>query len=170
EVEILAEPALGAAALEVAVAGGDDPYVDGRRASGADPIEALVLEHAQELALLLRPELADLVEEDRAPVRLLEHSLAVRHRAREAAANVAEHLALEELRRDCPHVDRDERALGARAQSMGRPREQLLARPRLAGDENRQPRARGLLEIAKEGEHRRIARDDPEPLGLAPQA
>ena len=53
EIEILAEPALGAAALEVPVARGDHPDVDGGRTRRTDPVEGLVLEHAQELALML---------------------------------------------------------------------------------------------------------------------
>src|SRR5206468_1904704 len=46
EIEILAKPALGAAPLEVAIAGGDHPDVDGGGPRRADPVEALVLKHA----------------------------------------------------------------------------------------------------------------------------
>ncbi len=83
---------------------------------------------------------------------------------------MAEHLALEELGRDRAHVDRDERRLGARAEPVGRPGEQLLASARLAGQEDRQRGARGLLEVVEEREHRGIARDDAKSFGLALQA
>src|SRR5439155_5934876 len=170
EIEILAEPALGAASLEIAIARGDHPYVDGRRSRRADPVEALVLEHAKQLALMLGAQLADLVEEDRSPVRLLEEPLPIGDGAGEATADVAEHLALEQLCRDRPHVDRDEGPIGAWAQTVGGPREELLAGARLAGQEDRQDRARGLLEVAKECQHRGVAGDDAEPLALTLQA
>src|SRR3989337_1438786 len=92
EVEVLAEPALPDAPLEVAVAGRDHAHVHRRRARGPDPIEAPLLERA--------PELAHLVEEERPAVGLLEVALAVADGAREAAAHVAEELALGELRGD----------------------------------------------------------------------
>src|SRR5947209_14725169 len=169
EIEVLAEPALDAAPLEVAIAGGNHTDVDGGRPRRSDPVEALVLEHAQQLALMLGAQLADLVEEDRPPARLLEESLPIGDRAGEAAADVAEHLALEQLGGDRSHVDRDERPVGARAQAMGRACEELLTGAGLAGDQDRQGRARGLFEVAELSEHRRVAGDDAEPLALALQ-
>ena len=118
---------------------------------------------------MLGAQLADLVEEDRPQARLLEESLPIGDRASEAAADVAEHLALEQLGRDRSHVDRDERPVGARAQAMGRACKELLTGAGLAGDQDRQGRARGLFEVAELGEHRRVAGDDAEPLALALQ-
>src|SRR2546425_16000 len=108
------------------------------RARRPDPVEALVLEDSEQLALVLGPQLADLVEEDRSPVRLFEEPLSVADGAGEAAPDVTEHLALEQLSRDRGHVDRHEGALGARTEAVGGPREELLAGPWLAGHENRQ--------------------------------
>jgi hypothetical protein len=82
---------------------------------------------------------------------------------------VAEHLALEEVGRDGRHVHRHERAAGARAQAVGGAREQLLAGAGLAGEQDRQRRARGLLQIAEQGQHGRIARHDAELRALPPQ-
>src|SRR5262245_3278783 len=164
EIEILAEPSLGDAALEVAVAGSHHAHVDGRGTRCADPVKALVLQHAQELALVVRAQLADLVEKDRAPVRLLEMSLPVGDPPREAAPDASEPLALEQLRRDPRQVDRDDRPVGARAQAMDRPREELLAGSWLAHDEDRQRRARRLLEVAEGGQERGITRDDADAL------
>src|SRR5262249_15385908 len=140
EVEVLAKPSLGDAALEVAIAGGDDPDVHRDRARGADLVERLFLEHAQELALVIRPQLADLIEEHRPSVGLLEVAAALADRPGEAALDVTEELALEELGRDGRHVDRDERLIAPRAQGVRRPGEQLLARARLAADEDWQRR------------------------------
>src|SRR5206468_5522661 len=72
EPEILAEPALGDAPLEVAVARGHDAHVHARRPRGAHPVKDLLLQHAQQLALLIGAQLADLVEEDRPAISLLE--------------------------------------------------------------------------------------------------
>src|SRR2546425_859364 len=138
EVEVLAEPALRDAALEVPVARGDHPHVHRGGTRGPDPVERLFLKDAEQLALVFGPQLADLVQEDRAPIGLLEVSFALPDGTREAALHVAEELALEQLGRDGGHVDREEWSAGARAQPVSRPREELLARPRLAADEDGQ--------------------------------
>src|SRR5207253_9748208 len=115
---------------------------------------------AQQLALLVGAQLADLVEEDRAAVGLLEVAPAIRHRAREGALDVAEELALEELRGNGGHVHRDEGPGCARAQPVGCPGEQLLARARLAGDQDGEGRARRALQVMKDREHGGIAGED----------
>ena len=60
--------------LEAAVGGGDDPHVDAPRQVLADPAHFALLQHAQQLGLGARRQLADLVEEQRAAVRLLEQA------------------------------------------------------------------------------------------------
>src|SRR5262249_7964463 len=57
---------------QVAVRGGDPPHVRRQRLRPADALEAPLLEHAQELHLQLRPELRDLVEEERATLGQLD--------------------------------------------------------------------------------------------------
>ena len=71
-VEVLAEAAVRHGPLEVAVGGGDDPHVHLAGPAGADALELAVLEDAEELRLDVEGELADLVEEERAPVGQLE--------------------------------------------------------------------------------------------------
>src|SRR2546428_10242038 len=111
-----------------------------RRPRRAHAMEGLLLQHAQELALLIGAQLADLVQEDRAAIGLLEVALTVGDGAGEAALHVAEQLALEQLGRDGGHVDGHERSGGARAQAMDGAREQLLAGARLAGEQDGQRR------------------------------
>src|SRR5262247_3213488 len=53
---------------------------------------------------------------------------------------------------------------------MGRARKELLARAGLAGYQDRQGRARGLLEIAEERQHPGMAGDDAERCAPALQA
>ena len=78
------------------------------------------------------------------PLRALEHARMRARRAREAALLVTEQLGLDQRRRNCPAVDRDERDRGARAACVQRLGHQFLARPALAADQ-----------------HRRIGRCDP---------
>ena len=73
--EILAERAVGDHLREVAVGRGDDAHVDLDRVRVADALELALLQHAQQLRLQRRAHRPDLVEEQRALVRLLEASL-----------------------------------------------------------------------------------------------
>ena len=84
--QVLAEPLLGHLLLEIDVGGRDHPDVDLGRAAGADRPQLAFLEHAQQLHLQRRRGLADLVEEDRPAVGLLEEPLGVAHRAGERPA------------------------------------------------------------------------------------
>ncbi len=109
-VEVVAEAALGHRRVEVAVGRGDEADVglEGRRA--AHPLVLTFLEHAEELALHGRRQLADLVEEQRAAGGQLEAPAPQPVRAGEGAALVAEQLRLEEGLRERRAVHRDERA------------------------------------------------------------
>src|SRR5262249_34924190 len=66
EEEVLAKPSRTHLGLEVAVRRRDDADVDGLRAIAAEALEPVLLEEAEQLALELGRELADLVEEHRA--------------------------------------------------------------------------------------------------------
>ena len=72
EVEVLAKRTAAHLRLEIHVRGGHEPRVGAQGLGAADAVELLVLEHAQQLGLDRRRELADLVEEQRAATRLLE--------------------------------------------------------------------------------------------------
>ena len=98
-IEILAELAAQHHRFEVAVGGGDDADVDVDRFVAAKLGELRVLQHVQQLGLERRLHLADLVEEDRAGVGLLELADARRRGAGERAFLVPEQLAFEQLGR-----------------------------------------------------------------------
>ena len=87
-----------------------------QRLVAADALERAVLQHAQELGLQRRIEIADLVEEQRALAGGLEAAGAPRGRAGERAALVAEELALDQRRRQRGQVDGHERLGRARAE------------------------------------------------------
>src|SRR5205085_11074670 len=57
----------------------------------------------------------------------------------------------------------------ARAQVMRRAREQLLARPRLAQNQDRQRRARRAADVLEDRQHGGIARDDARLLARTAQ-
>jgi hypothetical protein len=146
-VEVVPEGALFAHRLEVAVGRGDDPHVDSDLLAGADAGEALGLEDAQERRLRRERELADLVEEHRAPVGLLEDALLLLARAREGALLVAEERALDELRRDRTAVDAHHRLRPAQATLVDQPRQDLLAGSGLALQDHRD------LRLGEAGHH-----------------
>src|SRR5690606_7509214 len=95
------------------------------------------LQGAEELGLEGEGELADLVEEEGAALRLLEGALAGGGGAREGALLVAEELALHQLRGDRRAVHGDEGTLGPPAAAVDGARHQLLAGPGLAEDRDR---------------------------------
>src|SRR5207302_4771766 len=101
---------------------------------------------AQQLDLRRRRHLADLVEKQCPAIRQLEAARAPLGRAGERAFLVAEDLALEQRLGNRRAVDRDERKRRPRAELMNRLRDELLAGPRFAGDEDGGTGGRGLLD------------------------
>ena len=77
----------------------------------ADAFDLAFLDRAQQLGLQVQPEIADLVQEQRAVGRQLELAELLPVRARERAALVAEQRALGQLPRNRREVDGDERRL-----------------------------------------------------------
>jgi hypothetical protein len=71
-VEVEAERAARHLVRELLVRGGDDAHVDGEVARAAEPPEGHLLEHLEQLGLRREGHLADLVEQQRPPVGLLE--------------------------------------------------------------------------------------------------
>jgi hypothetical protein len=117
---------------------------------GFDPpmrVTDAVLQHAQHLRLRRQAHVADLVEEERSAVRLLEFPGAIRHGAGERALHVAEQLALDQLRWDRGAVHLDERRLRARALRVDRARHELLPRAVLRRDQHARRRLAYALDL-----------------------
>ena len=104
--EVVAEFALAHQFLEVLVGGGDEADVGLDGLVAADALEDAGIEHAQDFDLGVGVDLADLVEEERAAVGLLEAADAALDGAGERAFFVAEEFALEQLRRRAPRNGR----------------------------------------------------------------
>ena len=134
--QIRPELALRGPPLQVAVRGRDQAHVGADGLVAADALECLLLEHAQDLGLEGQRHVADLVEEDRAAVALLELADAAAVGAGEGALLVAEQLALEQVLGDGRAVEGQERCLGAGAVLVDGAGDQLLAGAALAGDQH----------------------------------
>src|SRR5690606_26495157 len=160
EEQIFAETALPDLVLQIAIRRRDDPHVDVPRLLLADALERAFLEHAQQLALELERDLADLVEKQRAAVGELEAADAVAQRTRKRTAHVTEKLALEQVPRDRRAVHADQRALAPRARIVDRARDQFLARARFACDQHRRIRIRDELDLPPQRLDRLAAPDD----------
>ena len=107
--KVLPEFSLAYELFEILVRRGDEPHIHANLLVAAHPLErTLLAEHAQQFHLRVRVDLADLVEEQRAAVRLLEAPDSPLDRARERPALVAEQLALEQLRRERRAMHGDE--------------------------------------------------------------
>ena len=139
---------------------GDDPDVGADRGAAADRGELALLQDAQQPGLRLERHVADLVEEQRAALRLLEAPGRACRRAGEGALLVAEQLALDQLARDRRHVDRDERAVAALAVVVQRAGDQLLAGAALAGDQHGEVGVHQPGDDAVDLLHRRRAADE----------
>ena len=92
--EVLPEPARLHLLLQVARARRDDAHVELPRPVLADAADLAFLQGAQELGLERRRQVPDLVEEDRAALRLFEQAFPVPVRSGERAAGMPEELAL----------------------------------------------------------------------------
>src|ERR1019366_3838915 len=135
-VEILAERPVSHFLLQVLVRGADDPDVDRLLRVAADAPHDALLERAQKLHLHRDRGLADLVEEKRPSLRLVEETLLLLHGTGERAALVAEKFRLEEVLGHGTAVDRDEGVRRAGRGPMDRAGHELLSGARVARDED----------------------------------
>ena len=115
--------------------GGAQAQVHRERACSTDWQHLALLEHAQECSLRAERQIADLIEEEGAPVRAPNQTRMIIDRTRERPLPVPEQLRLEQRLREGAAVDPDKRP-GALRQVMNRARDQLLARTALAQDDH----------------------------------
>src|SRR5690606_37338878 len=170
EEEVFAEAPPLDLALQVLVRRGDDADVHADRPLAADTGDDALLQRAQDLGLRRGAHVPDLVQEERAAVRLLELPAPVRVGAGERPLDVAEELALDQLRRDGGAVDLDERSVGPPRQPMQRPGDELLAGTVLPGDQDPRIGRCDLLDPVEERADRVARADDLVPaLDLIPQ-
>ena len=153
--EVLAKEAARDALVQILVGRGDDAHVDAHRGLAADPVELALGEHPQQARLQRHRHVADLIEEQRPAVGLLEAPAPERIRAGEGAALVSEELGLEEVGGNRRGVERDEGLAGARAVIVQRARHELLAGAGLAHHQHGHGGARQAADGAEHLLHRR---------------
>ena len=129
--EVLAEAPGGDLVLQVARRRRKHAHVDLDRPLAADPVIALVGEHAQDLRLRRQRHVGDLVEEQGAAVRMFEQA-----RADHAVGLAAEQFLLDPLGAHHRRRKDDEGRLGARAPLVDHPRGDFLADARRARDQH----------------------------------
>ncbi len=95
-VQVFAKPPGSDQGLEVLMGRGQDPDVDRDRLRAADALERHLLQDAEQLGLDFEVDVADLVEEERAAVGLLEPTDAVAVCTGEGTLDVAEELAFQQ--------------------------------------------------------------------------
>ncbi len=157
-VEVLAYAPVAHQGGQILVRGAQHARVDRYFLTRTDRAHGPLLQRPQQLDLHGRRHGADFVQEQRAAGGGLEQALAVGAGAGEAALDVPEQLAFEQMLRDGAAVDRHERPAGARALGVDQARHALLADTRLAADEHRRLAARELGDHDPQRLHgRRIA-------------
>src|SRR5439155_732647 len=158
-VEVLAERPRADAGAQITIRRRQHPDVERDPLVAADALDHALLQDAQQLRLQWIGHVPDLVEEQRAAVGELELAGAVALRAGEGAPGVAEELALQEVGRDGGAVERHEEAVAPRAQAVDRARHQLLAGPRLAGQQHGAAGGTDAADEVVDGLHRSRAPD-----------
>src|SRR5579859_1847241 len=134
--KILAKGAARDFLVEVFVGGGDDANIDAHGLIGADRLEALLFEHAQNFCLRAKAHVADFVEKKRAAVGGLKFSGFVVARSGEAALDVAEKLGFDELFGNGGAIDFNEGAFAAQAGGVQCARDKFLSRAAFAVNQN----------------------------------
>jgi hypothetical protein len=103
-----------------------------QRARGAEALESVLLQDAQEFRLQVEREVTDFVEEQRPPVSQFKAPEALRERPREGAFFIAEEFAFEQPAGNGGAVERDEGARVTRTEGVQRPCQEFFAGAGLA--------------------------------------
>ncbi len=154
EVEVGPESACVHLAPEIAVGGGDEPDVHRDVAVGAHAPDLPRLEHPEQLGLQVCRELADLVQEDRAAVRLLEDAQPPFGGAGERPLLVAEELGVEEVRGNCGAIDDPQGLAGPGAPGVDHLCRLALPGPGFTGQKHRDLARRRPLQQREGGPER----------------
>ena len=158
--QIFAKLAASDQLVQRAIGRGNHANIDRARTARSEDFVCSILQHAQQFHLRRLIDFADFIEKNRSAVGDFEAAFAILSCIRECAANVAEHLAFEQRRRNPAEVHFDEGARAAAAVGVNRFRDQLLARAAFAHDQNRGLGGRDAADQFEHAQHFRIAADD----------
>ncbi|MNS89099.1 hypothetical protein D3C72_1230990 [compost metagenome] len=157
--QVGAEASVALRGHQVHVRGRDDAQVQRDRLVPAQSRDGALLQEAQQRHLAFQRQVADLVEKQRAALRLLDPADLALVRAGERTLLVAEQFRLHQVRGDGAAVDGDERPLAPARGIVDRLRGQFLAGAGFAGDEYRRLVVRHLGQRAEHGAHSRALAD-----------
>src|SRR5258708_29401033 len=158
--EILAEGTARDFLFEILGRGWQDANIDTQRLAGADRLEALLFQHAQNLRLRAQTHVADFVEEERAAVGFLEFADLIFGGAREAALHVPKKFGFDQLLWDGRTVHLDKQAFAAQAGGVQGARHEFLARAALAINQHAAVSRRGDRNLLPQRFHRHAFADD----------
>jgi hypothetical protein len=150
-VEVWSEASFTHHRAEVSVGGAEQSNVDAAPGLAAHTANLPGFEDAKEARLKIGRQLGDLVEEERAPVRLLERPAMGLDRPCERAALVPEELALDELARKPAAIDRHEWAFSPRSPFVQRLSDVLFADSGLALNQNGPRQSRKTIDLGHDG-------------------
>src|SRR5262245_9877942 len=140
--QVLPEPAGFDFASQRAIGRRNEPCIERPRESFPDPTNLPFLQYTQYLRLRARRKFSDLVQEDTPAIGRLEHPHALGRRAGERPLCVAKELGVDQVFRHRRAVQRAEAALAPAPSTVNGSRDELLARPAFALDENAERRVR----------------------------
>ena len=150
-VEVFAEKPVRNLRNKIAMRRRDDPDIYPLR-STANRRDHAFLNSPQDLGLHRQVHVTDFIEKKRTAVRVAEHAAALLDGSGERSPDVTEQFALKKIRRDGGAIQRNERTRRAPAGAMYRASNDLFARTRLAGDQDRRVAVRdqsyGLLNVS----------------------
>ena len=130
------------------------------RARATESSDLSFLQSPEQLDLQRRPELANLIEEERATMSGFEKTFLVAIGTTECPLHVPEELRLKQVLRNRTAVDGHEGLVRTVALSMDQARNQLLAGPARTADQNRRRMWRDLSGELQGPHHRRSSCDD----------
>ena len=139
---------------QIFVGGAEQSNVHAALGLAAHTADLPSFEDAKQARLQIGRELGDLVEKERAAVRLLEGPAMGLDRAGERAALVPEELALDELARKATSIDWDERAFLPRPALVQRLGDVLFSDAGLSPNQNGPWQGRKTIDLGHDREHR----------------
>ena len=159
-VQIFAELTLAHALVDIAVGGRDNANVIGGRFFASQPPDLTLFQHTEQINLGLRCGLGNFVQKQRPMMCRLETPGLPPRGPGEGSFFVAKQLAFQQGVGKSAEVDRDERLLGARAESMDGLGNKFFTRATLALDQNRRVGVRHLPNLPEETlDDRRVPND-----------
>jgi hypothetical protein len=152
-VQVLAECAGLQSAAQIAIGRGNDPSVRADIFHAPDPLELLFLQNPQQLGLEGQREIANLIQENRPPVRQLKLPFLLRNRAGERAFLVAKQFAFQQLWGERHTIHGHKGVLGARTPLMDGARYDFLTRTAFAQQQDGGVRRGYAMHQAQHGLH-----------------